>query len=47
MKSVWIPKGVNTSQNENAKMKWIPKGTKILSSNTQGPKKLWVPKAKV
>ena len=47
MKSVWIPKGVNTSQNENAKMKWIPKGTKILSSNTQRPKKVWVPKTNV
>ena len=47
VKSVWIPKGVHTSQNENAKMKWIPKGTKILSSNTQRPKKVWVPKAKV
>ena len=47
VKSVWIPKGVNTSQNENAKMKWIPKGTRIVSSNTQGPKKVWVPKPKV
>ena len=47
VKSVWISKGVKTSQNENAKMKWIPKGTRIASSNTQGPKKVWVPKAKV
>ena len=44
VKRVWIPKGVNTSQNENDKKKWIPKGTKILSSNNQGPKKVWVPK---
>ena len=35
VKRVWIPKGVNTSQNENDKKKWIPKGTKILSSNNQ------------
>ena len=47
VKSVWIPKEVNTSQNENAKMKWIPKGIRILSSNTQEPKKVWVPKTKV
>ena len=47
MKSIWIPKRVNTSQNENFKINWIPKGTKILSSNTQGPKKVWVPKIKV
>ena len=34
IKSVRLLKGVNTSQNENAKMKWIPKGTRILISNT-------------
>ena len=46
VKSVWITKGISTSQNEVAKMKWIPKGIKIVSTNTQGPKKIWVPKAK-
>ena len=46
VKSVWIPKRINTSQNEIAKKKWIPKGTKTMSTNTQGPKKVWVPKAK-
>ena len=44
VKSVWIPKGISTSLNEDAKKKWIPKGTKIVSTNTQGPKKIWVPK---
>ena len=46
MKSVWIPKGVNTSQNESAKIKWIPNGTRIVSSNIQGPKKFGYPKQK-
>ena len=46
VKNVWIPKGISTSLNEDAKKKWIPKGTKIVSTNTQGPKKIWVPKAK-
>ena len=47
VKSVWIPKGINTSLNKDAKKKWIQKGTKIVSTYTQGPKKIWVPKAKV
>ena len=46
VKSVWISKGISTSQNEVAKMKWIPKGSRIMSTNTQGLKKNWVPKAK-
>ena len=46
VKSIWIPKGISTSQNEVTKMKWILKGTKIVSTNTQGPNKMWVPKAK-
>ena len=46
VKSVWILKGISTSLNEDAKKKWIPKGTKIESTNTQGPKKIWVPKVK-
>ena len=46
VKSVWIPKRISTSLNEDAKKKWIPKGTKIVSTNTQEPKKIWVPKVK-
>ena len=46
VKSMWIPKRISTSLNEDAKKKWIPKGTKIESTNTQGPKKIWVPKVK-
>ena len=46
VKSVWISKGISTSQNEITKMKWIPKSSKIVSTYTQGPKKIWVPKAK-
>ena len=46
VKSVWIFKGISTSINEDAKKKWIPKGTKIVNTKTQGLKKIWVPKAK-
>ena len=46
VKSVWIPKGISTSLNEDAKKKWILKGKKIVSTNTQGPKKIWVLKTK-
>ena len=46
VRRIWIPKGISTSQDETTKLKWITKGTKILSTNTQGPKKIWVPKKK-
>ena len=44
VKSVWIPKWISTSQNEIGKMKWIPKGTKVMSTNTQYPRKCGYPK---
>ncbi|XVF82544.1 hypothetical protein PTKIN_Ptkin16aG0058400 [Pterospermum kingtungense] len=44
IRKVWIPKGISTSENEEAKMKWIPKRTKIMTTNTQGPIIVWVPK---
>ena len=47
VRSIWIPKGMNASINVKAMMEWIPKGTKIVNSNAQGPKKIWVPKTKV
>ena len=47
VKSVWIPKRISISLNEDAKKKWIPKGTKIVSTNTQRPKKFGYPKQKL
>ena len=35
VKSVWISKGISISLNEDATKKWIPKCTKIVSTNTQ------------
>ncbi|XVF72117.1 hypothetical protein PTKIN_Ptkin12aG0095000 [Pterospermum kingtungense] len=40
IRKVWISKGISTSQNEEAKVKWIPKGIRIMATNSQGPKKV-------
>ena len=46
VKSVWVPKELIKSNNIVAISSWIPKGTKILRTNSHGLKMVWVPKIK-
>ncbi|KAL4331809.1 hypothetical protein GQ457_07G007060 [Hibiscus cannabinus] len=41
IRSVWVPKDIITSNNNNVIATWIPKGTKVLGANTHGPKMIW------
>ncbi|KAL4333139.1 hypothetical protein GQ457_07G008300 [Hibiscus cannabinus] len=43
-RSIWVPKGLNTSTKKDEIEKWIPKGTKICASNVHGSKAIWIPK---
>ncbi|KAK8309816.1 hypothetical protein V6Z12_D02G148800 [Gossypium hirsutum] len=40
IKSVWVPKGLITSQDRSLISKWIPKGIKIIGTNAYGPKRI-------
>ena len=45
VKSIWVPKGLINSPSNDI-LEWIPKGTSILETNINGPKRIWVPKTK-
>ncbi|GMI92945.1 hypothetical protein HRI_002963800 [Hibiscus trionum] len=47
IRNVWVPKELVKSNDIIAMSPWIPKGTKVLGTNTHGPKMIWVPKTKV
>ena len=46
IRSVWVTKELIVSNNVNAIASWISKGTKLLETNSHGPKMIWVPKVK-
>ncbi|GMI95525.1 hypothetical protein HRI_003221800 [Hibiscus trionum] len=44
IRSIWVPKGLIANKDVDLLSKWIPKGTKLLGTNSYGPKRVWVPK---
>ena len=44
LRSIWVPKGLITSNKKDEIVKWIPKGTKICATNVIGSKAIWIPK---
>ena len=44
-RSIWVPKGLNTSSKKDEIEKWIPKGTKVCATNVYGSKAIWIPKS--
>ena len=43
-RSFWVPKELITSTKKDEIEKWIPKETKLCSTNVKGSKEIWIPK---
>ncbi|GMI86605.1 hypothetical protein HRI_002329800 [Hibiscus trionum] len=44
IRSIWVPKGLIANKEYDLLSKWIPKGTKIVGTNSYELKRVWVPK---
>ncbi|KAL4346860.1 hypothetical protein GQ457_17G013050 [Hibiscus cannabinus] len=42
VKSIWVPEGLIANKDYDILSKWIPQGTRLLGTNTYGPKRVWL-----